>query len=85
MNDSELITAVQESVTGVHTATPVRARRRIPALAAATAVLVAAVLAGTALLPGLSPGRPAFRYSAGGLDGSQAGRRQCSRYPPRPA
>lgn len=60
MNDSELITAVRESVTGVHTATPVRARRRIPALAAATAVLVAAVLAGTALLPGL---RPAGQHS----------------------
>ena len=65
MNDSELITAVRESVTGVHTATPVeqivtrgqavRARRRIPALAAAMAVVAAAVLAVTALLPGLQP------------------------------
>jgi hypothetical protein len=65
MNDSELITAVRESVTGVHTATPVeqivtrgravRARRRIPALAGAMAVVVAAVFAVTALLPGHHP------------------------------
>jgi hypothetical protein len=65
MNDSELITAVRESVTGVHTATPVeqivtrgravRARRRIPALAGAMAAVAAAVFAVTALLPGLRP------------------------------
>ena len=62
MNDSELITAVRESVTGVHTATPVeqiitrgramRARRRIPPLAGAMTVVIAAVLAVTVLLPG---------------------------------
>jgi hypothetical protein len=60
MNDSELITAVRESVTGVHTATPVeqvmsrgralRARRRLPgaagALAAAALTAVALVSAG---------------------------------------
>jgi hypothetical protein len=67
MNDSELITAVRESVTGVHTTTSVeqivtrgravRARRRIPALAGAIAVVVAAVVAVTALLPGLHPTR----------------------------
>ena len=50
MNDSELITAVRESVTGVHTATPVeqlvsrgralRARRRLPGVAGALAAAV---------------------------------------------
>jgi hypothetical protein len=62
MNDSELITVVRESFTGVHTTTPVeqivsrgravRARRRIPALAGALAVVAAAALAVTTLLPG---------------------------------
>jgi photosystem II stability/assembly factor-like uncharacterized protein len=65
MNDSELITVVRESVTGVHTATPieeivkrgraVRDRRRIPALTAAVAGMATAVLAVTALLPGHPP------------------------------
>jgi len=61
MNDDDLITAVRDSFTDVHSATPaerivsrsraVRARRRIPVLAAATAVTAAAVFAVTALLP----------------------------------
>lgn len=61
MNDSELITAVRESVTGVHTATPVeqivsrgrvlRARRRLPGAAGALAAAAAAALAVTALVP----------------------------------
>jgi hypothetical protein len=61
MNDDDLITAVRDSFTEVHSATPVerivsrsravRARRRIPGLAAALAVTAAAVLAVTALLP----------------------------------
>src|SRR5690349_19106421 len=58
MNDHDLITAVQDSFTDVHSATPVeqivrrsravRARRRVPALAAAAAAGAAV----TALLPG---------------------------------
>ena len=65
MNDSELITAVRESVADVHTATPVeqilsrgravRARRRIPSLAAALAVAVGAAVAVTVLLPASHP------------------------------
>jgi hypothetical protein len=61
MNDDDLITVVRDSFTDVHSATPVerivsrsravRARRRIPGLAAALAVTAAAVLAVTALLP----------------------------------
>jgi len=61
MNDDDLITAVRDSFTDVHSATPVerivsrsravRARRRIPGLTAALAVTAAAVLAVTALLP----------------------------------
>ena len=61
MNDDELITAVKESVTGVHMSIPaeqivtrsrtIRARRRIPGLAGALAVAAAAALAVTALLP----------------------------------
>jgi hypothetical protein len=61
MNDDELITAVRESFTGVHSVTPVeqvvsrsravRARRRVPALAAALAVAAAAAVAVAALLP----------------------------------
>lgn len=68
MNDNELITVVRESFTGVHSTTPageiishgrwVRARRRIPALAAALAsVAGAVVLAVTASAPaGRRPG-----------------------------
>ena len=61
MNDNELITAVKESVTGVHMHVPteqivsrsrtIRARRRIPGAAAALAVVAGAALALTTLLP----------------------------------
>jgi hypothetical protein len=64
MNDHDLITAVRDSFTGVHSDTPVeqivrrsravRARRRVPALTAAVAVVAAAGLAVTWLLPGHS-------------------------------
>jgi hypothetical protein len=66
MNDHDLITAVRESFTDVHSATPVeqivsrnraiRARRRVPAPAAALAVTAAAVVAVTSLLPGPQAG-----------------------------
>jgi hypothetical protein len=59
MNDSELITAVRESFTGVHSTTPaaqivkrgraVRARRRVPGVAAAGAAAAAAVAVSVAL------------------------------------
>jgi hypothetical protein len=62
MNDEELMTAVRESFTDVHSSTPVeqivsrsravRARRRIPGAAGALAVVAAAALAVTALVPG---------------------------------
>ena len=68
MNDDELMTAVRESFTDVHSATPVeqivsrsrtvRTRRRIPAMAAALAVVAAAATAVTMLLPGHQPSRP---------------------------
>ena len=69
MNDEELITAVRESVTGVHMAIPeeqiarrsraIRARRRIPAAAGALAVAAGAALAVTALVPsGHQPDHP---------------------------
>ncbi len=61
MNDSELITAVRESVTGVHTTTPVdqivrrgralRGRRRLPGVAAVMAVAAGVALAANALVP----------------------------------
>jgi hypothetical protein len=61
MNDDELITAVKESVTGVHMDIPagqivsrsraIRARRRIPALAGALALAAGAALAVPTLLP----------------------------------
>jgi hypothetical protein len=61
MNDNELITVVKESVTGVHMNVPaeqitrrgraLRARRQIPALAAALTGAAGAALAVTALLP----------------------------------
>ena len=61
MNDDELITAVREPFTAVHSATPVeqivsrsraiRARRRIPGVAGALAVAAGAALAVTAVLP----------------------------------
>ena len=66
MNDNELSTMVRESVTDVHSATPiaqiisrgraVRARRRIPALAGAGAVLAGSALAVTTLVPSSHPG-----------------------------
>jgi hypothetical protein len=66
MNDHDLITAVRDSFTDVHSHTPVerivtrsravRARRRIPALAAALAGTAAAVVAVTSLLPGPQAG-----------------------------
>jgi hypothetical protein len=65
MNDDELITAVRESVADVHMTTPVeqvlsrgravRARRRIPLLAAALAAAAGAAVAVTALLPASHP------------------------------
>ena len=68
MNDDELMTAVRESFTDVHSATPVeqivsrsravRTRRRIPAIAAVLAVAAAAAMAVTTLLPGHPPSRP---------------------------
>ena len=61
MNDNELSTMVRESVTDVHSATPiaqiisrgraVRARRRTPALAGAGAVLAGTALAVATLVP----------------------------------
>jgi len=64
MNDDELATVVKASVADVHMTIPaeqiisrsraIRNRRRIPGLAAGMAVVAAAVLAVTALLPGHS-------------------------------
>jgi hypothetical protein len=61
MNDNELITAVRESFTDVHSTTPaaqivtrgrtVRTRRRIPVVTGALAVAAGAALALTTLLP----------------------------------
>jgi hypothetical protein len=61
MNDDELITAVREPFTAVHSTTPVeqivsrsraiRARRHIPGVAAALAAAAGAALAVTTLLP----------------------------------
>ena len=61
MNDSELITAVKQSVTGVHMHVPteqivgrsrtIRARRRIPGAAGALAVMAGVAVAVAALLP----------------------------------
>jgi hypothetical protein len=72
MNDNELSTMVRESVTDVHSATPiaqiisrgraVRARRRAPALAGAGAVLAGTALAVTALMPSGHPGVQASRH-----------------------
>lgn len=76
MNDQELITAVRESVADVHTATPVgqilsrgravRARRRIPGVAAALAVAVGAAIAVFALPAGSHPAghRPGTQLTA---------------------
>jgi hypothetical protein len=72
MNDDELITAVREPFTAVHSTTPVeqivsrsraiRARRRIPGVAAALAVAAGTALAVTALLP--SGHQPAVQPAA---------------------
>jgi hypothetical protein len=70
MNDNELITAVKESVTGVHMRVPtaqivsrsrtIRARRRIPGAAGALAVVAGTALALTTLLTSShQPGHPA--------------------------
>jgi hypothetical protein len=66
MTDDDLMTAVRQSVTGVHMAIPaeqivrrsrrIRARRRVPAVATALAVTAAAVFAVTALLPARQAG-----------------------------
>ncbi len=69
MNDSELTTAVRESVAGVHMDVPaeqiaarsraIRARRRIPAVTGGLALAAGAALAVPALLPSSPPaGRP---------------------------
>ena len=83
MNDTELSTAVRDSVAGVHAATPVeaiisrgggvRARRRIPLAAGARAVAAGAAVAVTTLAPvghsGLVPSsRPGL--AASGTPGS---------------
>lgn len=68
MNNDELLTAVRDSFTGVHSATPVeqivrrravRTRRRVTGLAGVLAVTAAAAVAVTTLLPGHQPNRPA--------------------------
>jgi hypothetical protein len=75
MNDSELLTAVRESFTDVHSATPaeqimkrgrtVRARRRIPVAAGALAAAAGAAVALTALLPASQAARqPTARLAA---------------------
>ena len=75
MNDDELITTVRESFTGIHSMTPVeqivsrsravRARRRIPGLAAALAVAAGAAVAVTALLPASHQGsQPGVQLAA---------------------
>lgn len=71
MNDHGLITAVRESVAGVHPATPVeqiisrgravRARRRIRNVAAALAAAAGAAVAVTALLAASPASHPASR------------------------
>jgi hypothetical protein len=66
MSDDELMTAVKESVTGVHMTIPaeqivrrsrvIRTRRRVPVLATALAATAAAVVAVTSLLPASQAG-----------------------------
>jgi hypothetical protein len=65
MNDSELTTALRESVSGVHSSTPVdqiasrgramRARQRMPVAAGGLAVVAGGALAVTALVPSGHP------------------------------
>lgn len=75
MNDNELATMVRDSVTGVRAATPVdqiisrgravRARRRIPGVAAVMAVAAGAVLAVTMLaMPSHPASQPAAQLAA---------------------
>jgi hypothetical protein len=74
MNDDELMTAVRDSFTDVHSATPVerietrgravRTRRRVPALAGALAAGAAAAIAATTLLPGQPSTRPGAQLAA---------------------
>lgn len=69
MTDEQLIAAMRESFTGVGSTTPVeqivsrsravRARRRIPAVSGAVAVVAAAAIALPALLPAQRSGHPA--------------------------
>jgi hypothetical protein len=69
MNDNELVAAVRQSLTGIHSATPLeqivtrsrrlRARRRIPGIAVALAVTAGAAMAVIGLLPpSHHPGSP---------------------------
>ena len=91
MNDSELITAVRESFTGVRSATPVeqianrsravRARRWVPVLAAVLAVAAGAAVGVTALTPAHHQASGPTGAQPGGLDGGQAGLRLRSRSP----
>jgi hypothetical protein len=76
MNDADLLTAIREQRTTVPMTVPVeqvirrgravRTRRRIPAVAAAVAVLATAVAAVTALLPSSHPGshQPGIQLAA---------------------
>jgi hypothetical protein len=78
MNDDELITAVRDSFTGVRSATPaeriisrsraVRARRRVPCVAAAIGTAAAAAAAVTVALSPTPPaaGHPAASHPASG-------------------
>jgi hypothetical protein len=77
VNDNELSTMVRESVTDVHSTTPiaqiigrgraVRARRRTPALAGAGAVLAGTALAVTTLVPSGHPGVQGSRHPGNAL------------------
>ena len=103
MNDDDLITAVRESFTDVHSTTPaaqivkrgraVRARRRVPGVAAAVGAAAAAAVAVSVALPashpaasrpgGRAPGGQQSWCPAGGLDCHPAGRRQHQGHLPR--
>ena len=93
MNDNELSTAVLESVSDIHSATPVdriirrghtvRARRRFPVAAGALAVAAGTALAVTTLLPAGHPGQPAGRPAGpASPSASQAPRPAPSGWPP---
>jgi len=78
MNDDDLITAVRESFTDVHSTTPaaqivkrgraVRARRRVPGVAAAVGAAAATAVAVSVALPAGHPAasHPAAGHPAGG-------------------